>query len=147
MLFLGFFSWFFRIFVVWSAHSCFLNVCDLSHFWKGCLAAEPMGWLRLVGSIKLQVSFAEYCLFYRSLLRKRPMILSILLNVAFPYIAGRTWMPFFLGLFFELLGTFFGFITTLLFSKCAWFQSFLETISLGSANTLWRQRMTFFFPV
>jgi len=25
-----------------------------------------MGWLRLVGSIKLQVSFAEYCLFYRA---------------------------------------------------------------------------------
>ena len=26
-----------------------------------------MGWLRSVGSIKLQVSFAEYCLFYRAL--------------------------------------------------------------------------------
>jgi len=32
-----------------------------------------MGWLRLVGSIKLQVSFAEYCLFYRALLQKRPI--------------------------------------------------------------------------
>jgi len=31
-----------------------------------------MGWLRLVGSLKLQVSFAEYSLFYRALLQKRP---------------------------------------------------------------------------
>jgi len=29
-----------------------------------------MGWLRSVGSIKLQVSFAEYRLFYRALLQK-----------------------------------------------------------------------------
>jgi len=32
-----------------------------------------MGWLRLVGSLKLQVSFAEYSLFYRALLRKRDL--------------------------------------------------------------------------
>jgi len=32
-----------------------------------------MGWLRLVGSLKLQVSFAEYHLFYRALLQKRPI--------------------------------------------------------------------------
>jgi len=44
-----------------------------------------MGWLRSVGSIKLQVSFAEYCLFYRSILQKRPIILSILLSSATPY--------------------------------------------------------------
>ena len=31
-----------------------------------------MGWLRLVGSIKYQVSFAEYSLLYRALLQKRP---------------------------------------------------------------------------
>ena len=31
-----------------------------------------MGWLRLVGSPKWQVSFAEYCLFYRALLQKGP---------------------------------------------------------------------------
>jgi len=41
-----------------------------------------MGWLRSVGSIKLQVSFAEYSLFYRALLQKRPIILSVLLTVA-----------------------------------------------------------------
>jgi len=43
-----------------------------------------MGWLRLVGSIKLQVSFPEYSLFYRALLQKRPIIQSILLTVATP---------------------------------------------------------------
>ena len=45
-----------------------------------------MGWLRLVGSIKLQVSLAEYSLFYRSRLKKRPMIVSILLTQATPHI-------------------------------------------------------------
>ena len=34
-----------------------------------------MGWLLFVDT-KLQVSFAEYCLFYRALLQKRPEILS-----------------------------------------------------------------------
>ena len=43
------------------------------------------GWLRLVGSIKLHISFAEYRLFYRALLQKRPIILSILLTEATPY--------------------------------------------------------------
>ena len=38
-----------------------------------------MGWLRLVGSLKLYVSFVEYCLFYRSVLQKRPVILRSLL--------------------------------------------------------------------
>jgi len=37
-----------------------------------------MGWLQSVGSIKLYVSFAEYSLFYRALLLKRPIIWSIL---------------------------------------------------------------------
>jgi len=49
-------------------------------------AASPMGWLRLVGSLKLQVSFAEYRLFYRALLQKRPVILRSLLIVATPYV-------------------------------------------------------------
>jgi len=44
-----------------------------------------MGWLRSVGSIRLWVSFAEYRLFYRALLQKRPIILSILLTEATPY--------------------------------------------------------------
>jgi len=40
---------------------------------------DAIGWLRLVGSFKLKVSFAEYRLFYRALLQKRPIILRSLL--------------------------------------------------------------------
>ena len=53
------------------------TLCMYSHF--------HMGWLRLVGSLKLQVSFAECSLFYRVLLQKRPRILRSLLVVATPY--------------------------------------------------------------
>ena len=45
-----------------------------------------MGWLRVVDSLKLQVSFAEYSLFYRALLQKRPEILRSLLLEATSYI-------------------------------------------------------------
>jgi len=38
-----------------------------------------MGWLPLIGSLKLQVCFAEYRLFYRAHLQKRPIILRSLL--------------------------------------------------------------------
>ena len=48
-----------------------------------------MGWLRLVGSLKLQVSFAEYSLYYRFFLQKRPIILRSLLIVATPYAKKR----------------------------------------------------------
>ena len=41
-----------------------------------------MGWLRLIGSLKLQVSFAEYRLFSRAFLQKRPVILRSLLTKA-----------------------------------------------------------------
>ena len=44
-----------------------------------------MGWLRLVGSLKVYVSVAEYRLFYRALSQKRPIILRSLLIVATPY--------------------------------------------------------------
>ena len=45
------------------------------------------GWLRLVGSLKLLVSFAVCSLFYRAFLQKRPIILRSLLIVATPYLA------------------------------------------------------------
>ena len=56
-------------------HDSFIYVCGIH-----------MGWLRLVGSLKLQVSFAEYRLFYRAVLQKRPIILRSLLIVATPYL-------------------------------------------------------------
>ena len=46
---------------------------------------EDMGWLRLVGSLKSYVSFAENSLFYGALLQKRPMILESLLSVGASY--------------------------------------------------------------
>jgi len=46
----------------------------------------PTGWLQSVGSIKLQICFAEYRLFYRALLQKRLIIFSILLTEATPYV-------------------------------------------------------------
>jgi len=44
-----------------------------------------MGWLRLVGSIKLQVSFATEPYTRDDILQKRPLILWSLLTVATPY--------------------------------------------------------------
>jgi len=44
-----------------------------------------MGWLRLVGCLKIYVSLQNIGLFCRALLQKRPIFLSILLIVATPY--------------------------------------------------------------
>jgi len=61
--------------------------CTARHSWA-------MGWwLRWVGSLKLQVSFAKYGLLYRALLQKRPMILRSLLIVASPYLIHTTHRP------------------------------------------------------
>jgi len=46
--------------------------------------AMTVGWLWLVGSIKLYVSFAEESYKTAHILQKRPIILSILLTVATP---------------------------------------------------------------
>jgi len=45
-----------------------------------------MGCLRLVSSLKLKVSFAEYLHLYRALLQKRPISLKSLLIVVTPYL-------------------------------------------------------------
>jgi len=58
------------------------SIKSLTWFLHMCL----MRWLRLVGSLKLYVSFAKYRLLYRALLQKRPMILRSLLIVATPYL-------------------------------------------------------------
>ena len=57
-----------------------LQMCILYTFEKE--AESTMGWRRLVGSLKLQVSFVEHSLFYRALLQKRPIILRSLIIVA-----------------------------------------------------------------
>jgi len=48
-------------------------------------AVPPMGWLRLVGSLKLQVSFTKEPYKRDDILQKRPAILRNLLIVATPY--------------------------------------------------------------
>ena len=53
---------------------------------------HTMGWLWWVRLIKLQVSFAEYCVFYRALWQKKPIILSMLLIEATPYCMSGLWM-------------------------------------------------------
>jgi len=62
------------------------------------VSAEPyvhaMGWLRLVGSSKLYVSFAEYNLFYRALLHKRSISSRSLLIVATPYRSSVSTEPY-----------------------------------------------------
>jgi len=57
------------------ARMALLIVCTHTH----------MQWLRWVDSFRLWVSFAEYSLFYRALLQKRPMFLGSLLIVATSY--------------------------------------------------------------
>jgi len=51
---------------------CFftLFICDMTRPYEW-----NKGGLRLVGSLKLQVCFAEYRVFYRALLQKRPVFL------------------------------------------------------------------------
>ena len=73
---------------VWMSHVTRLN--ESCHTYKWVLLHVQhtqicgMGWLWLVGSIKLQVSFAKEPYKKHENLRKRPIILSILLTVATP---------------------------------------------------------------
>jgi len=52
------------------------TICHVTFLWR---------WLRLVGSLKLPVSFVEYRLLYKALLQKRLVIYRSLLIVATPY--------------------------------------------------------------
>ena len=66
-----------------------MHVCILPSpiYAQICTACARIGMriLRLVGSLKLWVSFAEYSLFYRALLQKRPLISRSLLIIATLY--------------------------------------------------------------
>ena len=70
--------------------TCIKIMIYLSVFWQ---KVDGMGWLWLVGSFKLHVSFAEYSLVYRARLQKRPVILRSLRIVATPYLSSA--MPYF----------------------------------------------------
>jgi len=66
-----------------SSRSIIIAVCLPQA--RGPQGMRGMRWLRLAGSIKLQVSFAEHSLFYWALLQKRPIIFLMLLTEASPY--------------------------------------------------------------
>ena len=66
---------------VWLRKNSFISVSD------DCgTRSSVMGWLRLVGCLKIYVSLQNIGLFCRALLQKRPIFLSILLIVATPYV-------------------------------------------------------------
>jgi len=70
---------------------CVICVCDMthSHAWHEVFIwGFHMGWLRLVGSLKLQVSFAKEPYERDHILQKRPIIIRSLLIVATPYAYG-----------------------------------------------------------
>ena len=52
---------------------------------RSCWKCHDMGWLWLVGSMKLYVSFAKEPYKINNILPKRPVFLSILLSVATLY--------------------------------------------------------------
>ena len=66
-----------------SRHRVCLLICPGIHQ-NPSATVRIMGWLRLVGSIKLLVSFAKEPYERDAILQKRPILLSILLTVATP---------------------------------------------------------------
>jgi len=69
--------------VVSAAWHMIIHTCH-QHSW-GCMIKYGMGWLRLVGSLKLQVSFAKEPCKRDYILQKRPLILRSLVIVSTPY--------------------------------------------------------------
>jgi len=65
------------MYIYMHAYYTQVNICIHVH--------TCMRRLRLVGSLKVYVSFTEYSLFYKALLQQRPIILRSLLIVATPY--------------------------------------------------------------
>jgi len=71
----------------WPLILCPLPLASCLLLLGSCLTCllPHMGWLRLVGSLKLYVSLKNIGLFCRALLQKRPIILRSLLAKATPY--------------------------------------------------------------
>ena len=65
---------------IWAPHPTHLSTTSYTS-----PTLHTMGWLRLVGSIKLQVSLAKEPYKRDYVLQKRPVMLSVLLAVATPY--------------------------------------------------------------
>ena len=67
-------KYFTPLFLALRLHMMLMVGTPYQHDISRCLHRN-MGWLRWAGFFKLKVSFAEYSLFYRALLQKRPIIL------------------------------------------------------------------------
>jgi len=107
-----------------------------------------IGWLRSVESMKLQISFAEYRLFNRALLQKRPIILSILRTKATPYQSGIEFQEVMMLDIFEQRGQNIHFQIkvplwnpTLSFKESLWTQcrDFIH-IYVGFSSLIWANR-------
>ena len=66
------------------------RVSDVSYWRRRWIPS--MGWLRWVGSLKLQISFAKEPYKRDYTLQKRPIILRRLLIIATPYFCGFLWI-------------------------------------------------------
>ena len=75
-------SWLLRILILKSKHRSMAFVCEVSLYVCEMSQKSAMGWLRLVGSLKLQVSFAKESYKRDHILQKRPLILRSLLYIA-----------------------------------------------------------------
>jgi len=74
-----------------SAYLCLLiYICGVIQ--SGGFPMRTMGWLRLVGSLKLQVSFAKEPYKRDYILEKRPIVLRRLLIVVTPYRRETEWV-------------------------------------------------------
>jgi len=71
-----------------SCRVSLLRVLAPACLWCPLLPVSAMGWLQLVGSIQLYVSFAKEPYKRHNILQKRTIVLSILLTVATPYLSG-----------------------------------------------------------
>ena len=72
---------------VWACMRKCANTCIYIYTYSSVYLriCTHMGWLRLASSLELKIICAEYRLFYRALLQKRPVILRSLLVEATPY--------------------------------------------------------------
>ena len=62
-----------------------LTCCKKVDVFKSHTCQRTMGWLRLVGSLKVKVTFAKEPYKRDDILQKRPVILRSLLMIATPY--------------------------------------------------------------
>ena len=65
-------------------HCIYIYIYALTYIVTDKTYISTMGWLPTVGSFKLQVFSAEFSLFYRAVLQKRPIISRSLLIVSTP---------------------------------------------------------------